>query len=213
MASSTRRPRAMIRAPSETRCSEMPMNSMNTKTSASTIGIEMATTSPARKPRLRKLTTSAMTTASNRDLVKPPTASSTTWGWSDTWSIPTPCGCDGGIGDQRQIDRHIMGHASERSLIDIEHSVARAILRQGQHRLAAADHLPRLHRSRQDNAIGIGFEIDIGQHFIGRCLLRLGGCQRTLGTVERRLALFELSAGQPTHSGNRTATGLCPQPI
>ncbi len=70
----------------------MPLYSMNTKTMASTSGIEQATTSPARTPRLMKLTTSTMITASNRALVKPPTASSTTSAWSETLCTPTPTG-------------------------------------------------------------------------------------------------------------------------
>ncbi|MNO32923.1 hypothetical protein D3C76_229280 [compost metagenome] len=70
----------------------MPLYSMNTKTIASTSGIEQATTSPARTPRLMKLTTSTITTASNKALVKPPTASSTTTAWSDTICTPTPMG-------------------------------------------------------------------------------------------------------------------------
>ncbi|MNR27652.1 hypothetical protein D3C85_1449330 [compost metagenome] len=65
---------------------------MNTNTIASTSGIEHATTSPARTPRLMKLTTSTMMTASNSALVKPPTASSTTSAWSDTLCTPTPTG-------------------------------------------------------------------------------------------------------------------------
>ncbi|MNF95837.1 hypothetical protein D3C84_786060 [compost metagenome] len=56
----------------------MPLYSMNTNTIASTSGIEHATTSPARTPRLMKLTTSTITTASNKALVNPPTAASTT---------------------------------------------------------------------------------------------------------------------------------------
>ena len=80
IASSTRRPSAMMRAPSEMRCNEMPVYCMTTKVMASTSGIDSATTNPARMPRLRKLTTSTIATASNRALVKPPTASSTTMG-------------------------------------------------------------------------------------------------------------------------------------
>ena len=82
----------MINAPSDTRCMVMPLYSMNTNTSASTSGIEHATTSPARRPRLIKLTTSTMITASNSALVKPPTASCTTSAWSDTLCTPTPTG-------------------------------------------------------------------------------------------------------------------------
>ena len=70
----------MISAPSEMRCRVMPEYSMKTKVAASTSGMATATTRPARRPRLRKLTTSTITTASNSALVKPPTASSTTAG-------------------------------------------------------------------------------------------------------------------------------------
>ncbi|MNQ68305.1 hypothetical protein D3C85_828550 [compost metagenome] len=82
----------MISAPREIRCMVMPLYSMNTNTIASTNGIEQATTSPARTPRLTKLTNSTITTASNNALVKPPTASSTTTAWSETLSMPTPTG-------------------------------------------------------------------------------------------------------------------------
>src|SRR5438045_3375629 len=50
MASSTSRPRAMISAPSEMRCRVMPEYSMNRKVPASTSGMAIATTSPARRP-------------------------------------------------------------------------------------------------------------------------------------------------------------------
>ena len=82
----------MIRAPSEMRCSVMPAASMKTKVMARTSGIETATTRPARMPRLTKLIASTMSTASNRALVKPPTASSTISGWSETRWTPTPTG-------------------------------------------------------------------------------------------------------------------------
>ncbi|MCY1250778.1 hypothetical protein D3C80_996730 [compost metagenome] len=68
----------MINAPREIRCMVMPLYSMKMNTMASTSGIEQATTRPARIPKLTKLTTSTMITASNKALVKPPTASSTT---------------------------------------------------------------------------------------------------------------------------------------
>ena len=74
----------MISAPSEMRCSEMPAISMTRKVMASTSGMAIATTSPARMPRLMKLIASTMTTASNSASVKPETASSTTAGWSET---------------------------------------------------------------------------------------------------------------------------------
>lgn len=82
----------MISAPRETRCMVMSVYSMNTKTIASTSGIEQATTSPARRPRLTKLTMRTITTASNSAWVKPPTAFFTTWAWFDTWCTPTPTG-------------------------------------------------------------------------------------------------------------------------
>ncbi len=65
---------------------------MKTKVAASTSGMAIATTRPARRPRLRKLTTSTITTASNSALVKPPIASSTTAGWFETRCTPTPIG-------------------------------------------------------------------------------------------------------------------------
>ena len=57
--------------------------------------MEIATTSPALRPRLRKLTTSTMAIASKRASVNPPIASRTTSGWSDTSlsSIPTGKRC------------------------------------------------------------------------------------------------------------------------
>ena len=74
----------MISAPSEMRWSEMSVMRMTRKVIASTRGMAMATTRPARQPRLMKLMPSTMTIASNRPRVKPETASSTTAGWSDT---------------------------------------------------------------------------------------------------------------------------------
>src|ERR1700712_546664 len=84
MASSTNRPSAMISAPREMRCIEMPRYCITLKVIASTIGIASATTKPARRPKLTKLTASTITTASNSARTKPDTASSTTAGWSDT---------------------------------------------------------------------------------------------------------------------------------
>ena len=74
----------MIRAPSEMRCSEIPAYAITTNVIARTKGIAIATTRPARTPRLKKLITSTMATASNRASVKPDTACSTTTGWSAT---------------------------------------------------------------------------------------------------------------------------------
>ena len=82
----------MISAPSEMRCSVTPMICITTKTMASTSGIEIETTRPARTPRLTKLTASTITTASTSAWVKPPTASSTMRGWSETRWMPTPIG-------------------------------------------------------------------------------------------------------------------------
>ena len=59
---------------------------------ARTRGMEIATTSPALKPRLRKLTTSTMAIASKRASVKPPIASRTTSGWSETSLSSMPTG-------------------------------------------------------------------------------------------------------------------------
>src|SRR5215207_1527882 len=68
MASSTRRPRAMMSAPREMRCRLMSIAFMLTKTMASTSGIDRATTTPALIPRLRKLTTRTMAIASTKRL-------------------------------------------------------------------------------------------------------------------------------------------------
>ena len=92
MASSTSSPSAMINAPREMRCSEMSCAFMTRNTIASTSGIEKVTTRPARNPRLMKLITSTMPTASSSALTKPPTAFSTTRGWSETMWMPTPIG-------------------------------------------------------------------------------------------------------------------------
>ena len=78
IASSTRRPRAMMSAPSEMRWRFSPAYSMPMKVMARTSGIDSVTTNPARKPRLMKLTASTIATASNNAWVKPPTDSSTT---------------------------------------------------------------------------------------------------------------------------------------
>ena len=82
----------MISAPSEMRCSEMPVNFITTKVMASTSGMAMATTMPGRQPSARKLTASTMAIASIRLLVNSPTASWTTCGWSATRCRSTPIG-------------------------------------------------------------------------------------------------------------------------
>ena len=60
MASSTRRPSAMISAPSVMRCRSMPAAYMTMNTIASTSGTDSATTMPVRQPSDRKLTTSTI---------------------------------------------------------------------------------------------------------------------------------------------------------
>ncbi|MDT4875681.1 hypothetical protein FQZ97_1110680 [compost metagenome] len=82
----------MISAPREMRCMAMPLYSMNTNTRARVSGMAHATTSPARRPRLTKLTSMTISTASNNARVKPPTASSTTAAWLATTCTPTPTG-------------------------------------------------------------------------------------------------------------------------
>ena len=80
-----------MRAPSEIRCRSIPKNSIATNTAASTSGIARATTAPARRPRLTRLTASTMATASHSASMNSSTACSTVTGWSATsvGSIPT----------------------------------------------------------------------------------------------------------------------------
>jgi hypothetical protein len=82
----------MISAPSEIRCRLIPNASMNTNTIASTSGMLIATTRPARNPRLTRLTISTMPMASNKPRVKCPTDSSTTAGWLATRCTSMPTG-------------------------------------------------------------------------------------------------------------------------
>ena len=70
MASSTSRPRAITSAPSEMRCRLMPSMPMTTNVIASTNGMHTATTTPGRSPRLTKLTSNTITTASVSARVK-----------------------------------------------------------------------------------------------------------------------------------------------
>ena len=70
----------MMRAPREMRCRLMPIASIATKTMTRTSGIDRATTIPARRPRLTKLTASTIATASTSALVNSPMASRTTSG-------------------------------------------------------------------------------------------------------------------------------------
>ena len=64
MASSTSRPSASTKVPSDTLCKPMPNISMNSAVTASTTGMEITTTMPVRKPNDTKLTISTMATAS-----------------------------------------------------------------------------------------------------------------------------------------------------
>ena len=80
IASSTRRPSAMMSAPSEMRWRSMPSGLMKMKTMASTKGTESATMMPVRKPSETKLTPSTITSASRNERVNSPIASSTTFG-------------------------------------------------------------------------------------------------------------------------------------
>src|SRR5579872_1741003 len=80
MASSTRRPSAMIRAPSVIRCKSSDIPSITTKTIASTRGTESATTMPVRQPSATKLTNNTITSASMKECTNSPTARSTTSG-------------------------------------------------------------------------------------------------------------------------------------
>jgi len=74
------------------RCRLMSNASMNTNTIASTRGMLIATTRPARSPRLTRLTMSTMPMASNSPRVKWPTDSSTTSGWFATRCTSMPTG-------------------------------------------------------------------------------------------------------------------------
>ena len=80
IASSTSSPSAMISAPSEMRCKSIPKICMTMNTMASTSGIEVATTRPARRPRFRKLMTRTIAMASHSAFMNSLTASSTTFG-------------------------------------------------------------------------------------------------------------------------------------
>ena len=92
IASSTSRPSASTSAPSEILCRPMPSQYITAKVIASTSGIEMATTSPVRKPSEKKLTSSTMVTASARTRTNSPTDSRTASGWSETLRSSMPAG-------------------------------------------------------------------------------------------------------------------------
>ena len=82
----------MISEPSEMRSRFQPIASITTATPPSTSGTEVATTRPARQPRLARLTASTMISASISERSKSQTASFTVVGWSATRSSSTPCG-------------------------------------------------------------------------------------------------------------------------
>ena len=92
MASSTSSPSAMISEPSEMRSRFQPIASIKSATAPSTSGTEVATTRPARQPRLTRLTAMTMTSASASARTKSLIASFTVVGWSATRSSSTPCG-------------------------------------------------------------------------------------------------------------------------
>src|SRR6202453_3866863 len=80
MASSTRRPSAMINAPSVIRCRSSPIAFMTTNTIDSTSGTDKATTMPVRQPNATKLTNSTIASASIKECTNSLTACSTTLG-------------------------------------------------------------------------------------------------------------------------------------
>ena len=82
----------MISAPSEIRCRVTPIIARKTKVMASTKGMVIVTTSPARTPSDTKQTASTMAMASTSACTKWPTDSSTTWGWSATLYNSIPSG-------------------------------------------------------------------------------------------------------------------------
>ena len=81
----------MMSAPSEMRCRSMPVRLMAVNTTASTSGIDSATTAPARTPRLSRLTPNTMAMASHRASMNSSTACSTVTVWlaTSTGSMPT----------------------------------------------------------------------------------------------------------------------------
>ncbi len=80
IASSTSRPSARMSAPSEILCRPTPSRYIDRNVAASTSGIDSATTRPLRAPRLKKLTSSTMATASATDRVNSPIESRTARG-------------------------------------------------------------------------------------------------------------------------------------
>ena len=80
IASSTKRPSAMIKAPSVMRLRSIASALITRVTTASTSGTEVATTMPVRQPSDRKLTPSTITSASAKERRNSKTARSTTAG-------------------------------------------------------------------------------------------------------------------------------------
>ncbi len=92
IASSTRRPSAMIKAPSVMRFRSIPSALITSVTTASTSGTEVATTMPVRQPSDRKLTPRTITSASAKERRNSETARSTTAGWSAICVTSMPIG-------------------------------------------------------------------------------------------------------------------------
>ncbi|MNI27261.1 hypothetical protein D3C73_809920 [compost metagenome] len=92
MASSTSRPSASTRVPSDTLCRPMPNMSMNSAVMASTTGIEITTTMPVRKPKDTRLTISTMATASATERRNSSTESDTASGMLETSVSVRPAG-------------------------------------------------------------------------------------------------------------------------
>ena len=94
MASSTNKPSARIKAPSEILCSPTSNRFMPAKVMASTSGMENATTRPVRKPREKKLTSRTIITASASTFMNSFTLRFTATGWSETFFSCIPKGKD-----------------------------------------------------------------------------------------------------------------------
>src|ERR1700748_256370 len=80
MASSTKRPSAMVSAPSEMRCRSSDIAFITMNTIDSTSGTDSATTMPVRQPSARNETNSTITSASIKECTNSLTACSTTLG-------------------------------------------------------------------------------------------------------------------------------------
>ena len=80
IASSTKSPSAIISEPSDTLCKSIPSAYMKQNVPANTSGIQPATTSPVRTPKLAKLTPKTITIANRSVSTNSPIDSSTTCG-------------------------------------------------------------------------------------------------------------------------------------